>query len=180
MAEPRFLLRTDLAGLRPAEAGGALVLDSHAALAARLGAAASLFAEPVVTWGNGPNAGSVSWYAPLAGEPLPLSALSPERRAAAEAQLAERLAALAPLAADPALATLLRAALQLADRDGIRVLDNEVVLTGWGLIPDSEAADPAVRLATLYGAALPAALGDAPPATPAPAPAAAPPPLALS
>jgi S1-C subfamily serine protease len=178
MAEPRFLLRTDLAGLRPAEAGGAPVLDRHAVLAARLGAAASLFAEPVVTWGNGPNAGSVSWYTPLAGEPLPLSALSPERRAAAEARLAERLAALAPLAADPALAALLRAALQLADRDGIRVLDEAVVLTGWGLIPAAEAADPPARLAAIYGAALPPPLGMAassPAAAPEP-PRPAPPP----
>ena len=35
----------------------------------------------MVTWGNGRNPGSVSWYAEGAGEPVPLSALPPQRRA---------------------------------------------------------------------------------------------------
>jgi hypothetical protein len=84
MASPRFILKTDLSGLEPVTAGGGAVIDADARLRALLGPErAALFAEPVVTWGNGRNAGSVSWYAEAAGDPVPLSALPPARRAGA-------------------------------------------------------------------------------------------------
>ena len=98
MASPRFILKTDLQGLEPVAIGGAAVLDADARLRALLGPdRAALFAEPVVTWGNGRNAGSVSWYAEAAGDPVPLTALPPARRAAVEQRLASEFAALGPL-----------------------------------------------------------------------------------
>lgn len=158
MASPRFILKTDLQGLEPVTAGGAAVLEADARLRALLGPErAALFAEPVVTWGNGRNAGSVSWYAEGAGEPVPLSALPPPRRAAVEARLQAELAALAPLMADP----LLRGALVLAGPESVLALDDRPLLTGWGLAPAGALRDPAARLQHLraiYGAALPPAL----------------------
>lgn len=175
MASPRFILKTDLQGLEPVTVGGAPVLEADARLRALLGPdRAVLFAEPVVTWGNGRHAGSISWYAEGAGEPVPLSALPPQRRAVVEQRLQAELAALAPLMADP----LLRGALVLAGPDSVLALDDRPLLTGWGLAPPDVLRDPTVRLQHLraiYGAALPPALATegAPAAEP---PRAAPPP----
>jgi S1-C subfamily serine protease len=177
MAEPRFLLRTDLSGLATVNAAGGPVLERFAALGARLGPAAALFAEPVVTWGNGRSAGSVSWYSALPGDPQPLSSLPPARRAAATARLHARLAGLAPLLAEAEAGPLLRAALLLAGPDSVLVLDEEVVLTGWGLAPPGALATDGARaahMAQLYGAALPGEFGTAPAASAPAAPIAAP------
>jgi S1-C subfamily serine protease len=176
MASPRFLLKTDLTGLEPVMAAGAPVLEADARLRALLGPErAALFAEPVVTWGNGRNAGSVSWYTEAAGEPVPLASLPPARRAVVEQRLAAELAALAPLMGDP----LLRAALMLAGPESVLVLDDRPLLTGWGLAPPEAQRDPAARerhLRAIYGTALPAALlSAAAPADPEP-PRPAPPP----
>jgi S1-C subfamily serine protease len=158
MASPRFILKTDLTGLEPVALGGGAVLDADARLRALLGPErAALFAEPVVTWGNGRNPGSVSWYAEAAGDPVPLSALPPARRAAVEARLSAELTALAPLMGDP----LLRAALVLASPDSILALEEQPLITGWGLAPAGAMRDPASRaqhLRAVYGAALPPAL----------------------
>jgi S1-C subfamily serine protease len=177
MASPRFILKTDLQGLEPVSIGGAAVLDSDARLRALLGPdRAALFAEPTVTWGNGRNAGSVSWYAEAAGDPVPLTALAPARRAAVEQRLAAELAALSPLMADP----LLRGALVLAGPESILALDDRPVLTGWGLAPAGALRDPATRvqhLRAVYGAALPPALAaEGAPAAEPPRAAAPPPP----
>lgn len=175
MASPRFILKTDLQGLEPVAIGGAAVLDADARLRALLGPdRAALFAEPVVTWGNGRNAGSVSWYAEAAGDPVPLTALAPARRATVEQRLAAELAALGPLMNDP----LLRSALVLAAPDSILAIEDRPVLTGWGLAPAGALRDPASRAAHLrgvYGAALPPALAaEGPPAAEPPRPAALP------
>lgn len=176
MASPRFILKTDLQGLEPVTAGGAAVLDADARLRALLGPdRAALFAEPVVTWGNGRNAGSVSWYAEAAGDPVPLSALPPARRATVEARLQQDLAALAPLMADP----LLRGALVLAGPDSILALDDRPLLAGWGLAPAGALRDASSRAAHLratYGAALPPALLAEGPPAPEPPRATPPPP----
>ena len=177
MASPRFILKTELTGLEPVAIGGAPVLDADARLRALLGPErAALFAEPVVTWGNGRNAGSVSWYAVAGGDPVPLAALAPARRAAVEQRLAEALAALSPLMADP----LLRGALVLAGPDAILAVDDQPLIAGWGLAPAGALRDPASRAAHLravYGTALPPALlAEGAPAPEAPRP--APPPAA--
>ncbi|MBW6397084.1 hypothetical protein KPL78_04450, partial [Roseomonas sp. HJA6] len=191
MASPRFILKTELSGLEAVTAGGAAVLDADARLRALLGPErAALFAEPVVTWGNGRNAGSVSWYAVAGGDPLPLSALAPARRAAVEQRLGEMLASLAPQMGDP----LLRGALVLAGPESILAVDDQPLITGWGLAPAGALRDPSSRAAHLravYGAAVPPALlaegapeppraapPGPPPAAAAPRPAVAPPPVA--
>lgn len=176
MASPRFILKTELTGLEPVTVGGAAVLDADARLRGLLGPdRAALFAEPVVTWGNGRNAGSVSWYAVAGADPVPLSTLPPARRGAVEQALAAELAALAPLMGDP----LLRGALVLAGPDSILAADDRPLITGWGLAPAGALRDPSSRLAHLravYGAALPPALATDAPAVAEPPRAAPPPP----
>lgn len=189
MASPRFILKTELTGLEPVTVGGAAVLDADARLRGLLGPdRAALFAEPVITWGNGRNAGSVSWYAVAGADPVPLSTLPPARRGAVEQALAAELVALAPLMGDP----LLRGALVLAGPDSILAADDRPLITGWGLAPAGALRDPSSRLAHLravYGAALPPALATdapavaeppraAPPPPPRPVAAAVPPPVA--
>ncbi len=177
MASPRFILKTELTGLEPVLVGGAPALDADARLRALLGPdRAALFAEPVVTWGNGRNAGSVSWYAVAGSDPVPLSALAPARRAAVEQRLGEALAALTPLMGDP----LLRAALVLAGPESILAVDDQPLIAGWGLAPVGALRDPSSRAAHLravYGAALPSALLAESAQAPEPA-RAAPPPMA--
>jgi hypothetical protein len=141
-----FVLKTSLAGLVPLQAGGRPVLEDYqklrAGLEERAGEeAASLFAEPVVTWGNGENPGSVSWYAEGTGEAMPLDSLPLDRRAPFEAMLRRHLAQLAPLRRDPALGPLLTRALILSGNDGVVAVGDRVALVGWGLAPAGTLTD---------------------------------------
>ncbi|MFN6954898.1 MAG: trypsin-like peptidase domain-containing protein [Acetobacteraceae bacterium] len=169
MASPRFLTKTDLAGLVPVQVQGAPAIAQasrlYDMLAARLGPeAASLFAEPVATADAARGGGSVSWYAPASGEPAPLSSLPEARRALLAAGLRDRLAALAPLLNDPQAGPLLRAALMLPGPEQVLALDDTVVLAGWGLLPREVPGDAAARAAhaaRVFGEALPAPLAAA-------------------
>jgi S1-C subfamily serine protease len=147
MRAPRFIRRTELGGLELVPAGNAAVLDRHDELQRlvreRLGGAiADLFAEPVVTRGNGPNPGSVSWYAAAPGEPHSFGALSAADRGPAEERLRRALAALEPGFRDPQLGPMLRAALMVPSLDDVLLLGDTPVLTGWGLAPAGAAARP--------------------------------------
>jgi hypothetical protein len=151
MAAPRLLSKTDLAGYEPVPLAGRAVLESHARLAALLaahGLPSGLFAEPVLTRRADGSPAAVSWYGEGDGEPVPLSALSPARRAEAEAKLRAALAGLAPALDDPAGGALVRRALLTADPDSVLAVDGRVVITGWGLAPRGTGEDP-VRLASL-------------------------------
>lgn len=131
MPAPRFLLKTELAQFEPLLLSGIPVYEHYEQLKPLLGqsSASSLFAEPV------PGSSAVSWYSEGAGDPQPLSRLSPTRRNEAEALLSRQLAALIPLLDDPDVGSLLRQALVLADTDSIIALDDRVVFTGWGMAP---------------------------------------------
>ncbi|MCX7684200.1 MAG: serine protease [Acetobacteraceae bacterium] len=169
MASPRFLTKTDLAGLVPIQVQGAPAIAQasrlYDLLAARLGPeAASLFAEPVTTADAARGGGSVSWYATASGEPAPLASLPEARRALLSAGLRDRLAALAPLLHDPQAGPLLRAALMLPGPEHVLALDDTVVLAGWGLLPREVPGDAAARAAhaaRVFGEAWPAPLGAA-------------------
>jgi S1-C subfamily serine protease len=169
MASPRFLTKTDLAGLVPIQVQGAPAIAQASRLndllSARLGPeAAALFAEPVATPDAARGGGSVSWYASASGEPAPLSSLPETRRALLTAGLRDRLAALAPLLNDPQAGPLLRAALLLPGPEQVLALDDTVVLAGWGLVPRDLPADAAARAAhaaRVFGDAWPAPLAAA-------------------
>jgi len=147
MAAPRFISRTDLATLTPLAAGGLPAVEQFPrlrdTLIARAGDdAARLFAEPVITKGNGENPGSISWYAEGGAEAERWVDLPPERRAQVENLLGQRLARLATLRDDGELGPLLRAALAIPGLDRILVLDGQPVLVGWGLAPSERATEP--------------------------------------
>jgi S1-C subfamily serine protease len=185
-----FILKTSLAGLTPLQAGGQPVLEDYqrlrAGLQERAGEeVASLFAEPVVTWGNGENPGSVSWYAEGTGEAVPLERLPPDRRAPFEAMLRSHLGHILPLRRDPVLGPLLTRALILSGTDGVVAVGDRVALVGWGLAPAGTLTD-SESLEALFAAQLgrysPA--GGANPQSPLrpssqPAPPAAPPPIVV-
>lgn len=141
MAEPRFLLKTELGRFDSVAAPGGPVTGQYAAvrgLLAGRGRAATLFAEPVM------GAGAISWYGEGTGDPQPISTLSPSRRAEAEAQLRAALAALDPLLDDPQAGPLLRRALIVGDAEHIIVDDDGVTLAGWGLAPKGTTGDEAL------------------------------------
>lgn len=193
MAAPRFLLKTELARFAPLALDGRAVTAQHdrlqALLAARgLAGAGRVFAEPIS------GAGAITWYGTGAGDPQPIASLSAERRAEAEARLAAAIAPVLGLLDDPEAGPLLRRALVVGDAEQILVLDDGVVLAGWGLVPAgiSGDADVARHAAATLGrfvpalasvdasflgpVAAPAAAAPAPRGAPAAAPAAAAPP----
>jgi len=151
----RFILKTSLAGLTPLRLADRPVLDDYAALQRRLGEVdGALFAEPVVTWGNGEAPGSISWYGEPAGDARPLRTLPPEHRGAPEAALAASLARLLPLREDRKIGPLITRALSLADADSVLAIGNRVVLVGWGLVPAGAPVDAAslnARLRETFG-----------------------------
>lgn len=182
MAAPRFLLKTELARFAPLALDGRAVTAQHdrlqALLAARgLAGAGALFAEPIS------GAGAITWYGLGAGDPQPIASLSPERRAEAEARLAAAIAPVLGLLDDPEAGPLLRRALVVGDAEQILVLDDGVVLAGWGLLPagmtgDADAARHAAATLGRYVPAL-ASVGESflgPVAAAAPSPTPPPPP----
>ncbi len=145
-----FLTKSDLGGLRELTADGRGLLDTYgtltAALASRLGrGAAQLFAEPVVTRGNGAVPTSVSWYASGIGEPTRLNDLDDVERAPLEADLQKRLADISALLSDPEVGPLLGGALFVPSNDDVWVLDGRPVIANWGLAPEAALRSPAAR-----------------------------------
>lgn len=183
MADPRFLLKTDLATVQPVIFQGRPAYSQHSRLVELLqargqGGAASLFAEPVG------GTGAVSWYGDGSGEPRAIAALSAARRTEVETRLRGRLQALEPLLDDPELGPLLKRALVLPDADAIVVLDDTVVLAGWGLAPPGVTDDEgqANQIRTVLGPYAPRLanadagfMSAAPPPRPATPPPASPP-----
>lgn len=141
MAESSFYVtKTVLDGVEEVKVDGRSVLDAwpalQAALISRCGReVAALFAEPVVTRGNGAVLTSVSWYAASDAEPARLSSLDPDARHAAEAALRTQLAEVIRLLDDPELGPLLGGALQIASTDGLWALDGRPLIADWGLLP---------------------------------------------
>ena len=145
MAAPRLLAKTDLAAFEPVTEGGRPVIEQHARLAALLaarGLAPGLFAEPVITRGADGAPASVSWYGEADADPVPLSSLSPARRAEVERALGATLGGLQPALDDADAGGLLRRALLIAEPDSILAVDGGVVLAGWGLVPKGTGAEP--------------------------------------
>lgn len=143
MADPRFLFKTDLTTVQPVAFQGRPVYGQHARLVELFqtrgqAGLASLFAEPVG------GAGAVSWYGDGSGDPRGITSLSASRRTEVEARLRGRLQTLEPLLADPELGPLLKRALVMPDADSIIVLDDAVVLSGWGLAPRGVTDDAAL------------------------------------
>lgn len=127
---------------------GASLHARHAEIAAVLRASlpettAHLFAQPMPS----ADGGFVDWVTPLAGQPVPLSDLPPDRRAAVEKALAERLAAIRALAArlpDKDAADLLRRAAVDPGAEQVYAMNGQPVVIGWGLAGSFAAAPPPI------------------------------------
>ena len=142
MAEDVYITKSDLEGLVEVRVDGRSPLDAapaiREALESRLGHdAAALFAEPVVTRGNGQVATSISWYGSRDGRATPLTALEPAARAGAEALLRDRLGKVAGLLGEPEIGPLLGAALHLPSLADVLVIEGQPLITRWGLAPEA-------------------------------------------
>jgi S1-C subfamily serine protease len=145
-----YITKSDLEGLVEVRVDGRSPLDAAASiretLEGRLGRdVAALFAEPVVTRGNGQAATSISWYGARDGQATRLTALDPAARAGAEALLRDRLGKVAGLLAAPDIGPLLGGALHIASLDDVLVIDGQPVVTKWGLLPEAAMSSPGAR-----------------------------------
>ncbi|UPY38942.1 serine protease [Sediminicoccus sp. KRV36] len=142
MAEPLFIGKVEFSAAEPVNLGGTPVIRLHGELVVilnelRAGAAARMFAEPVV------GSSAVSLYAEGSGDPQRFTSLSPTRRAEAEAVLRARLTELLPALDHPTAGPLLRRALCVGIDDGLYALDDGVVIVGWGMVPAGGPQDEA-------------------------------------
>ncbi len=153
MAESFFLTKTEIDPRRVLEIGGSSTLEQFEALReflnARVGReAADLFAEPVVSRGNGAAATTVSWYVARAGEGRPLAELAQDSRAAIEAALGRELTRVSAALSDPDFGPLLGAALHVNKETSVWAVDGKPVLVEWGMCPEAaQAGLPARRTA---------------------------------
>ena len=135
-------------GYRLVEIDNALVVEGFAQLdrilTSRAGRnVAGLFAEPRITRGNGAAPTRIDWYARFEGVVRPLGQLDASSAAAVRRTLESRLAALRPLAFDPACGPLVGAALNIASADSIISVGGDPVLIDWGMLPSAVRDEPA-------------------------------------
>jgi S1-C subfamily serine protease len=145
-----YITKSDLEGLVEVRVDGRSPLDAKPSiretLEERLGRdVAELFAEPVVTRGNGAVATSISWYGARDGQAMPLTALDPAARAGAEALLRDRLGKVTGLLGSPEVGPLLGGALYIASQSDVLVIDGQPVITKWGLMPEAAMRSPSAR-----------------------------------
>lgn len=135
---PRFIIKTALTGLHPLSLDGIRLLELHRRLqelfVSRDLGAATLFAEPVVTWPTQDSPGSISWYTEEAGPAEKLADLEPARRELFHERLGGVLRRLQPLLNEPEIGPLLQRALSLGHEGGIMSVGGAPVLTEWGLV----------------------------------------------
>ena len=145
-----YLTKANLEGLVEVRVDGRSPFDARPSLreslASRAGHdVAALFAEPVVTRGNGAAATSISWYGSRDGQATPLTALDPAARAGAEALLRDRLGKVAGLLASPDIGPLLGGALHIASQSDVLVVDGQPIITKWGLAPEAAMRSQSAR-----------------------------------
>ncbi len=150
MSAPHFVRKIKLDDQEPVRVGGRLAMEDHAALQEVLAEhcgrdTANLFAEPVITRGNGAAPSSISWYAATPGEPVPLQSLDAEARQGPEEALRRHLQTIRPVLDDPEVGPLVRSSLYVASPDDILVLNGKPLLTNWGLAPPGVLAGDETR-----------------------------------
>ncbi|HRW59047.1 MAG TPA: VWA domain-containing protein [Defluviicoccus sp.] len=168
------IARLDASGFVPTLGDGAASADLHQRLDALIRrhlpeVTASLFAEPAPA----ADGRMIEWYSDLAGQPVPLTALTSQAYAKARDVLNERLKSLAALAdrlprIDPSAADLagpLRQALTYPGEESVYVIGGQPVIVFWG--HQRQGAVPPPGPVSSAAAAEPVAEGAAvvPPAT---------------
>lgn len=150
MAESYFLTKTSVDPARLLSTGDAPALEQFEGLrqflTTKLGReVADLFAEPVMSRGNGASETTVSWYVSRSGEGRPITEFAPDSRAAVEAQLRRTLTQVSSALSDPDFGPLLGAALHLDGDRSIWAVDGKPFLIEWAMAPIEAQADPGVR-----------------------------------
>ncbi|MEM7423490.1 MAG: trypsin-like peptidase domain-containing protein, partial [Pseudomonadota bacterium] len=150
MASSFFLHKTRIDPSEMIALEGGPALEQHAALSqflhGRFGrGAADLFAEPVLSRGNGASDTTVSWYVSRGDDGVRLADLPEEERTRVEQSLSRTLAALAEGLSDPDFGPLLGAALHISDQNDIWSVAGTPVILGWGMAPAATMAAPAAR-----------------------------------
>lgn len=99
-------------------------------------ATAGVLAEPLISYGNGEVATSISWYAAYEGNAVPITSLDPTRREAAESLLKARIDAINTVIARSSESRMLAAALYFPSPSDVYVIGREPVISNWGVVPE--------------------------------------------
>ncbi len=148
MAGPKYLLKSKFEPSKALIVGGRPVIEQREELIHhldRLGkpTLAVFFAIPLISYGNDAQPPSVSWYCDAAGDPVPITQLQADVRESCVNRLHHHLVMLEPLLDDPAGGLLLAHALIVPRMEDILCMGDVIVLTNWGIAPDSVSDDPA-------------------------------------
>lgn len=166
----RFVASRQLAGIEFVQFGDHTLVESaprlRAALQQRVGSeVALLFAEPILSRGNGSAPGRLDWYTERTGAARPLGELTQTEADAVRARFAELAGRILPLLSDPDVGFLAAAAFNLLSRDSLVAVDGEPLVIDWGILPQplvGDAAALARHHAETIGGLVPAALGSPP------------------
>jgi len=158
MSESYFFLRSNrTTGLQAAQVRGVPV-HSHfknlsVLITERCGRdAAALFAEPVISHGNGAAETTVAWYASVEGPVTDLPSLDATARMAAENALRQSIARLKPALDDSELGAALHACLNLPSLGDVLLVGGQPVLVNWGFVPEETGLATAQRERQFAGA----------------------------
>lgn len=142
---PRFIAGRTLASLETVEMDGRPVVEAYERLRAILrrhdGDVAGLFAEPVISRGNGAAPARIDWYTTYEGPVRPLADLDPPLADALRRRIRAALAALAPTLRDPDGGALAAACLNLASPRAVLAVGDAPLFVDWGLLPAGLSAD---------------------------------------
>lgn len=150
MAETFFLHKSKIDSANLIQLGSEPALEQHAALSQflqeRIGrAAADLFAEPILSRGNGASETTVSWYVTRSEDGKPLVDLPSDQRSQVEKQLSQTLASVSEALSDPDFGPLVGAALHIYDENSVWAVGGKPVLLNWGMMPAASSATVASR-----------------------------------
>lgn len=136
----RFVSSLDLGKVRLVSAHGVPAIERFSDIQGVLrercgGAAALLFAEPVLHRSNGETIARIDWYAPSEAALERWSQLDRERQTLLKSQVAAVLATIRPLLHDAEIGPLLAACLNVASSESLASLGGKPLLLDWGLLP---------------------------------------------
>lgn len=114
--------------------------------------AAALFAEPVISHGNGATETAVAWYASVEGPVVDLPSLDATAHMAAENALRQSMARLKPALDDREFGAALHACLNLPSLDDVLLVGGQPVLVNWGFVPEETGLATAQRERQFAGA----------------------------
>jgi S1-C subfamily serine protease len=137
-----FVASRSLEGFRLVEIDGLPLVENfqpiHELIRHRCGPEiASLFAEPVISRGNGATPTRIDWYASCQGAARPLSDLDASSATELRRQLEPRLAGLRALTFDPQFGPYVAGVLNVASPDAVLDVGGKPLLIDWGLLPES-------------------------------------------